>query len=144
MYYNGMIRPARLPHMKTIWRDLSLAWRNVLRQRRRSAAAIGAVAFGVCALLLAGGFIEYIYWATREGRVRRWPTKCARRSPESFVSGKLAPEILKPRTRTRGSSGAAAGAAGAGAAAGAGEDRGLGACSIWRSREPASGGVACA
>ena len=49
--------------------DLALAWRNVLRQRRRSGIAVASVAFGVCALLLAGGFIEYIYWATREATI---------------------------------------------------------------------------
>ena len=46
---------------------LSLATRNVVRQRRRSAVAISAIAFGVVALLLAGGFIEWVYWAMRDG-----------------------------------------------------------------------------
>ena len=32
--------------------------------------AIASVAFGITALLLAGGFIEYIYWAMREGTIR--------------------------------------------------------------------------
>ena len=50
-------------------RDLSLALRNVLRQKRRSATAVSAVAFGVIALLLAGGFIEWIYWAMREDTI---------------------------------------------------------------------------
>jgi putative ABC transport system permease protein len=46
------------------------AVRNVLRQRRRTAIAAGAIAFGVCALILAGAFIEWIFWATREGTIQ--------------------------------------------------------------------------
>jgi putative ABC transport system permease protein len=46
------------------------AWRSVLRQRRRTAIAAGAIAFGVCALILAGAFIEWIFWATREGTIQ--------------------------------------------------------------------------
>ncbi|OYY95547.1 MAG: ABC transporter permease [Hydrogenophilales bacterium 28-61-23] len=47
--------------------DLRLALRNILRQRRRSALAILAIGFGVIAMMLAGGFIEWIFWAAREG-----------------------------------------------------------------------------
>ena len=50
--------------------DLRLAFRNVLRQRRRSLVGIVSVAFGVVALLLAAGFIEWIYWAMREDTIR--------------------------------------------------------------------------
>jgi len=50
-------------------RDFALSFRNVVRQRRRSAMAISAVGFGVVSLLLAGGFIEWIYWAMREGTI---------------------------------------------------------------------------
>jgi putative ABC transport system permease protein len=50
--------------------DIWLAFRNVLRQRRRSLVGIGAVGFGVVALLLAAGFIEWIYWAMREDTIR--------------------------------------------------------------------------
>jgi len=46
------------------------ASRNVLRQRRRTAIAAGAIAFGVMALILAGAFIEWIFWATREGTIQ--------------------------------------------------------------------------
>jgi putative ABC transport system permease protein len=45
---------------------VSLALRNVLRHGRRSAIAIGAIAFGTAALLLAGGFIEWIFVNFRE------------------------------------------------------------------------------
>src|SRR5262245_55858817 len=49
--------------------QLWLAWRSVLRQRRRSAIGIGAVALGVAAMLLAAGFVEWMFWAMREDRV---------------------------------------------------------------------------
>lgn len=47
-----------------------IAIRNVLRQRRRTAIAAGAIAFGVTALILAGAFVEWIFWATREGTIQ--------------------------------------------------------------------------
>lgn len=49
--------------------DVLLALRNVSRQKRRSSVAISAVCFGVVALLLAGGFIEWIYQAMREDTI---------------------------------------------------------------------------
>src|SRR5262245_9515129 len=55
--------------VQSILLDFSLALRNVLRQRRRSAVAIGAVAFGITALLLAGGFIEWIFMDFRESTI---------------------------------------------------------------------------
>jgi putative ABC transport system permease protein len=50
--------------------DLSLAARNVLRQRRRSAIGLSAIASGVVALLLAAGFFEWNYDSMREGTIR--------------------------------------------------------------------------
>lgn len=47
-----------------------LALRNILRYRRRSIIALGAIGAGVIALLLAGGFIEWILQAMREGAIR--------------------------------------------------------------------------
>lgn len=44
-----------------------LALRNVLRQRRRSAITMLAVVFGVIAMMLTDGFIEWIFWSMREG-----------------------------------------------------------------------------
>jgi putative ABC transport system permease protein len=49
--------------------SLSLSVRNLLRNRRRSLIALGTLAFGVVALLLAGGFIEWIFWAMRESTI---------------------------------------------------------------------------
>ena len=56
--------------MRTLWLDFSLAFRNVVRQRRRSAIAIGAVAFGITALILASGFIEWIFMDFRESTIQ--------------------------------------------------------------------------
>lgn len=53
--------------LETLATNLRIALRNVLRQRRRSGVAIVAIAFGVIAMMLAGGFIEWIFWAAREG-----------------------------------------------------------------------------
>lgn len=50
--------------------DLWLATRNILRQRRRSAVGLCAVAAGVVALLLASGFFEWNYTSMREGTIR--------------------------------------------------------------------------
>ncbi|MDW8269738.1 MAG: FtsX-like permease family protein [Anaerolineae bacterium] len=38
----------------------------MLRQRRRSAVPFFAIVFGMVAMMLAGGFVEWILWATRE------------------------------------------------------------------------------
>jgi putative ABC transport system permease protein len=56
--------------LETLRADVQLAFRNVLRQRRRSGVGIVSVAFGVVALLLAAGFIEWIYSAMREDTIR--------------------------------------------------------------------------
>ena len=56
--------------LQTLGTDARLALRNITRQRRRSLIGIGAVAFGVIALLLAAGFIEWIFWGMREGTIR--------------------------------------------------------------------------
>lgn len=50
--------------------DSIVAWRQLLRQRRRTSFGLLSVAFGVAALIFAAGFIEYIYFAMREGTIR--------------------------------------------------------------------------
>ena len=47
----------------------NLALRNLLRHRRRSALAMGAIGFGVIALILAGGFAEWMIWKERESTI---------------------------------------------------------------------------
>jgi putative ABC transport system permease protein len=82
---------------------LKFAWRNVFRQRARSAGTLAAIALGVAALILAGGFVQDIFFQLgeavihsqsghiqvtrtgyREGRVR---------APESFLIDR--PDNLK-------------------------------------------------
>ncbi len=38
-----------------------------MRQRRRSLIALAAIGFGIVAMMLAAGYIEWIFWANREG-----------------------------------------------------------------------------
>lgn len=49
---------------------LTLALRSLSRNRGRTALGLAAVAFGVVALLLAGGFMEWIFWAMRESYIQ--------------------------------------------------------------------------
>jgi putative ABC transport system permease protein len=49
---------------------LKLAARNLTRHRTRTVVALSAIAFGVVALLIAGGFIEWIFWAMREAAIQ--------------------------------------------------------------------------
>src|SRR5581483_8486015 len=56
--------------LQAIGVELRLAWAEIARRRRRSGVALGAVAFGVVALMLFSGFIEWIFWAMREGTIR--------------------------------------------------------------------------
>jgi putative ABC transport system permease protein len=46
--------------------QVALAWRSIIRQPRRTAVSISAVAGGIVALLLASGFIEWIFHDMRE------------------------------------------------------------------------------
>lgn len=50
----------------TLLVDFRLAQRNILRQRRRSLIAIAAIGFGVIAMMLSVGYMEWVYWANRE------------------------------------------------------------------------------
>src|SRR5690242_18119999 len=49
-----------------LMRDATLAFRTVVRHRRRSATALLSVVAGVAALIVAQGFIDWIYWSMRE------------------------------------------------------------------------------
>jgi putative ABC transport system permease protein len=49
---------------------LKLAARNLTRHRTRTIIALSAIAFGVVALLIAGGFIQWIFWAMREAAIQ--------------------------------------------------------------------------
>jgi len=56
--------------MKFCLLDLWLAMRSVLRQGRRTMIAIGAVSFGVVAMILAAGFIEWLMEGMRESTIK--------------------------------------------------------------------------
>jgi putative ABC transport system permease protein len=49
---------------------LALAWRNLVRQKRRSVLMIAVVTFGFAAFALAGGFIAQSFEALKEGTIR--------------------------------------------------------------------------
>lgn len=58
----------RAGHIRnTLLIDLRLAARNILRQRRRSLISLAAIGFGIISMMQAAGYIEWIFWATREG-----------------------------------------------------------------------------
>lgn len=46
-----------------------LTWRNITQRRARAWISLGSVVFGIAAFLLAGGFIEWIFWAMRESTI---------------------------------------------------------------------------
>ncbi len=74
-----------------------LALRNVVRNRRRSAFAFLAIAFGVVAVLLAGGFIEWMLWATREAAIHSQLGHLQIVKPGYLKEGQAAPfEYLLP------------------------------------------------
>lgn len=50
--------------------EIRLALRNVTRQRRRAALALVTISGGVICMLLAGGFIEWIFQDMRESTIR--------------------------------------------------------------------------
>lgn len=49
--------------------DFTLALRNLIRYRTRSLIALAAISFGITALILASGFMEWLFWGFREGMI---------------------------------------------------------------------------
>ena len=83
----------------TIRLDLSLAVRNIFRQRRRSAIGLSAIASGVVALLLASGFFESNYESMREGTIRARIGHIIVTAPGYLDSGTADPfRFLMPET----------------------------------------------
>ena len=58
-----------LEALQSLRTDLFISWRNVRRHGRRSLAGALAVTVGTIALILAAGFIEWIYAAMRDGAI---------------------------------------------------------------------------
>jgi putative ABC transport system permease protein len=50
--------------------SVKLAIRNVFRNRRRTLITLAAMAFGVAAIIVFGGFVHSIYWGVRESTIR--------------------------------------------------------------------------
>lgn len=50
--------------------NLQIAARNLSRNRRRALAALLTVAIGVTSMVIADGFIQWIFWAMREGTIQ--------------------------------------------------------------------------
>ena len=53
-----------------LYAELKLAWLNLVRERRRTLISLAAVMVGVVGYLLAGGFIDWIFWAIREAAIQ--------------------------------------------------------------------------
>jgi putative ABC transport system permease protein len=52
-----------------LYTELKLAWLNLVRERRRTLISLAAIVVGVVGYLLAGGFIDWIFWAIRESAI---------------------------------------------------------------------------
>ena len=53
-----------------LYTELKLAWLNLVRERRRTLISLAAIVVGIVGYVLAGGFIEWIYWAIREAAIQ--------------------------------------------------------------------------
>ena len=69
-----------------------LALRNVVRQRRRTAAALLAIALGVAAIIVSGGFIRDIFLQLAEAIVHSQTGHLQIAKSEFFASGSRSPE----------------------------------------------------
>lgn len=97
--------------MNKILLDFSLAARNIARQRRRSAIAIIAIAFGISALILATGFIEHIFYIFREVAIKSQLGHLqivkpgyydlGKANPYAFLLPDLIPQLESPNERSR-------------------------------------------
>lgn len=56
--------------MRTLAAAVSVAARNVVRQGHRTVLAAAAVMFGVAAIVVTAGFVEWIFWGMREDTIR--------------------------------------------------------------------------
>jgi putative ABC transport system permease protein len=70
---------------------MQLALRNLFRHRKRTAIALATISFGVIALLLAGGFIEWIFWGMRESTIQSRLGHIQVTRPDYFQAGSADP-----------------------------------------------------
>jgi len=52
-----------------LYTEIKLAWLNLVRERKRTLISLAAIVVGVVGFLLAGGFIDWIFWAIRESAI---------------------------------------------------------------------------
>lgn len=71
---------------------LQLAARNLLRHRVRTATALAAIAFGVAAMILAGGFVHDLYFQLGEALIRSQSGHLQVGQPALFSGGSRVPE----------------------------------------------------
>lgn len=71
---------------------LQLAARNLMRHRVRTGTALAAIAFGVAAMILAGGFIHDLYFQLGEALIRSQSGHLQVGQPELFAQGSRTPE----------------------------------------------------
>lgn len=71
---------------------LTLASRNLFRQRARTATALAAVAFGAASLILSGGFVQDLYFQLGEALIRSQSGHLQLARAEYFSGGSRAPE----------------------------------------------------
>lgn len=55
--------------MQTVCSNIVIAYRNLLRSKKRSSIILIAITFGITALIIASGFIQNIYQGLREGTI---------------------------------------------------------------------------
>jgi putative ABC transport system permease protein len=90
---------------------LRLAFRNLLRQRARTAITLTAVAFGVMGLVLSGGFVRDVFFQLAEALIhsqsghlqisRLGFFDSGTRSPERFLISDVEPALEKIRSMPR-------------------------------------------
>ena len=56
--------------MYSLWLGLVIPLRNVVRHPRRTAIALRSVAGGIVALMIANGFVEWVFFDMRESITR--------------------------------------------------------------------------
>mgnify|MGYP001764779409 CR=1 FL=1 len=70
---------------------LRLALRNLTRNRKRAAASLAIIAIGAVLIVLAEGFIQWIFWAMREAAIQSQLGHVQVTRPDYFKSGAIEP-----------------------------------------------------